>query len=162
MVKKNWKSKMFISVLSEDGTQLLSPILEINPTFNTPHNRVHSLEADNVGIVKTNDEFGLSLTVNALRDETAGTNPSKLLTLLQLNHTKFQIVMIERQTVASEGSEWAFDDILFEDVYVNNSTPTRGTINGAPVAVFNCVALGVNIDGAYFNGTIPVPPPTTP
>jgi len=153
---KDWKSKMYVKIQAEDGQFLLSPITEINPTFNTPHVQEHSLEADNVGVTKQNDTFAFSLAVKAVRDDESGTNPSKNMTLLQLNHKPFQVVLQERKTQDSDGKNWAFEEsILLEECYVNNSSPTRAILNGSPNAVFNCISMGVTVDGDHYDGTLP-------
>lgn len=153
---KDWKSKMYVKVQTEDGQFLLSPITEINPTFNTPHVQEHSLEADNVGVTKQNDTFAFSMAIKAVRDEESGTNPAKILSLLQLKHAKFQIVLQERKTQDSNGKNWAFEQsILLEDCYINNSSPSRVILNGSPNAVFNCINLGVTVDGDHYDGTLP-------
>lgn len=155
MSGKNWKSKMFVAIQTDEGQQLLTPILDINPVFNTPNTPEHSLEADNVGVTRGNDTFNFSLTVKALRDEDADTNPSEVLTKLALTHKKFNIVLTERETQASGGvRNWAFDSIMLEECYCNNANPTRAIVNGSPAAVFNCMCLRVNVDGVMYNGTL--------
>lgn len=153
----DYQTKIFVSVETDEGLQLLSPIRDINIALNTPNTPIHSLEADNVGSFKGNDTYTFSLTVDAIRDEDAGVNPSKVLTKLQAEHKKFKIVLVERQTKSSGGEKnWAFDEWLLEDCLINTGAPTRGTLGGIPTATFNGIALGINVDGEYFNGTLPV------
>jgi len=153
---KDWKAKLFVSVVTASGGQkLLTPIIDINPTFNTPNVAEHSLEADNVGVTMGNDTFSFTLTVKALRDEDAGTNPAEVLAKLQLKHEEFNIVLVERDTNVSGGKNWAFDSLMMEKCYINSGSPSRSTLGTSPVAVFNCISLGTNVDGEYYNGYIP-------
>jgi hypothetical protein len=152
----NYNTKVFINIETPEGLQLLSPIRDINIALNTPNTPIHSLEADNVGSYKGNDTYTFSLTVDAIRDNLTGTNPSKVLTKLQAEHTKFKIVMVERPTKPAGGEkDWAFDEMLLEDCLINTGAPTRETLGGIPTATFNGIALGINIDGEFFNGTLP-------
>jgi len=151
----DWKAKLFVSVITADGQQLLTPIVDINPTFNTPNVPEHSLEGDGVGVTMGNDTFAFNLTVKALRDQVSGTNPAEVMSKLQLKHEKFNIVIVERDTNISGGKNWAFDSLMLEDCYVNTGSPSRATLGTSPVAVFNCMCLGVNVDGEYYNGFKP-------
>ena len=149
----NWKSKLYVKITVDGVQSVLTPIVDINPTFNTPHVPEHSLEADNVGVTKGNDTFAFSLTVKALRDDATGTNPAKVLTDAQLNHKPFSIIMLERQIAGSSGDNWAFtESVQLENCYVNNGSPSRAVINTSPVAVFNCISLGVTIDSQSHTG----------
>ena len=151
----DWKAKLFVSLVDDDGQHILTPIVDINPTFNTPNLPEHSLEADNVGKTKTNDTYTFNLTVKALRDLDTGTNPAEILTRLQLEHKDFNIVIVERDTNVSGGQNWGFDSIMLEKCSVNVGSPTRAMIGASPVAIFNCMCLGVNVNGTSYNGFIP-------
>ena len=153
---KQWKARLVVSI---DG-QTITPITDISPNFNTPNIPEHSLEADNVMVTKTNDTFAFSMTIKAVSDEESGDNAAKKLTELQLKHTEFQVVLQERKTTASGDKEWSFDRIAMEHCYINSGSPTRASIAGSPVAVYNCIALGVTVDGAFYDGTLT--PPTVP
>lgn len=149
----NWKSKMFVKITDDVGTETLTPIVDINPVINTPHTPEHSLEDDNVGVTKGNDTFTFSLTVKALRSETTGTNPVKRITELQTKHKMFQIVMLERQISGGDGKDWAFtSSLVLDECYVNQSNPTRATLNASPVATFNCMSKGITVDGNSYHG----------
>ena len=150
---KDWKSKLYVKITVDGVQHLLTPIVDINPTINTPHTPEHSLETDNVGVTKGNDTYTFSLTVKAVRDEDSGSNPAKILADAQLKHKPFSIVMVERQISGGDGDNWAFEEsLLLENCYVNNSSPTRATLNTSPVAVFNCIALGITADGKAYTG----------
>ena len=96
------------------------------------------------------------MTVDAIRDEVANVNPSKVLTKLQANHTKFKIVLVERDTKPAGGvKNWAFDEILLEGCLINTGAPSRDTLGGTPTATFNGICIGINIDGEFVNGTLP-------
>lgn len=153
----SYDTKLFINVETEDGLQLLSPIRDINIAANTPNTPIHSLEADNTGSFKGNHTYTFSLTVDAIRDELTGNNPSKVLLKLQLENAKFKIVAVERPTKPAGGAkEWAYDEILLEDCLINTGAPSRSTLGGVPTATFNGIALGINVDGEFFNGTLQV------
>jgi len=147
---KNFQSKLYIKVQTEDGQFLLSPIIDMNPTINTPNIPEHSIEEDNLGVSRGNDTFTFTCTVKAIKDEEGGTNPSKILTELALKHKPFNIVMTERKLAGSSGKEWAFETLLLENCYVNTANPSRATLAGSPVAIFTCMCLGLNLDGEAF------------
>ena len=150
---KDFMSNLAIKVQTEDGQFLLSPITNINPAFNTPHTQEHSLEASNVGQTKGNDTFPFTLTCKAIRDIVSGTNPSKVMTDIQLKHKSFNVVIIEQQTSFSEGNNWAFEDsILLEGCRINTGNPSNSSLGGSPVATWSCTASKVNIDGETFDG----------
>lgn len=147
----DWKSKLYVRIISDEGSEILTPIQDINLLFNTPNNRIHSLEADNRGVSKGNDEFNFTLTVSELRGE--DTNPALVLSMLQAKHKEFEIILTERQTQASDGDEWAFESVLMSKCYVNQGSH-RHTVNGHPVVTVTCISLQIGLDEEYFNGTL--------
>jgi hypothetical protein len=62
--------------------------------------------------------------------------------------------MIERKTSDGTGKNWAFEtSVQLENCYVNSGNPSRAVVNTSPVAIFNCIAMGVTIDGSFYNGS---------
>jgi len=151
---KKWMDKLYVRLVSEEGSGLVSPIQSIAPVFQTPNEMGDSLEADNVFVTRGNDRYPFTLVCNPLRGDQVDT--IKVLMLLGLKHLPFQIAMLERQTTPGGGSEWSLDELVLPTCYCNQSEPSTFRVRGAPVATFNCMSVGVQIDGESYDGTLGV------
>ncbi len=127
----DWKTKLVEKV----GNDVISPIENFTPTFNTPHTVIHSVEADNVGYVRQPFTFTFTLTVRAI-----GTSVADL-TELAVNGTEFDIAVAEQN-----GTDWSFNSIKFERCIITSANPSNVVIDGAPSASFNCASLGVGLE----------------
>lgn len=58
----DWNTRLEIKL----GDKTISPIDNFTPTFNTPHMVIHSVEADNVGLVRQPFTFTFTMTVKAI------------------------------------------------------------------------------------------------
>ena len=64
----NWGSRLEVQL---DG-KTISPITSLTPTFNVPHTVLHSIEADNVGIIR--QPFTVTFTFSRPKRETKKTS----------------------------------------------------------------------------------------
>ena len=127
----DWNTKLVITV----GADVVSPIDQFTPTFNTPHTILHSVEADNVGFVRQPQTFTFTMTVKA--NSVAVAN----ITELALNGTEFNVTLAEQS-----GEDWAFKKMMFSRCLVTSANPSNVVIDGVPTASFNCMALKVNLE----------------
>lgn len=127
----DWKTRLVVKV----GNEVISPIENFTPTFNTPHTVIHSVEADNVGYVRQPFTFTFTLSVRAI-----GTSVADL-TELAVNGTEFDIAVAEQK-----GTDWSFKSIKFERCIITSANPSNVVIDGAPSASFNCASLGVGLE----------------
>lgn len=128
----DWNTRLEIKL----GDQTISPIDNFTPTFNTPHTILHSVEADNVGIVRQPFTFTFTMTVKAIGTVVAD------LTELALNGTEFAIAVAQKGV----GQDWAFKSIKFNRCLITSANPSNIVIDGVPAASFNCIALNVNLE----------------
>lgn len=122
----DWNTRLEVKV----GGKTITPIDNFTPTFTTSHSVIHSLEADNVGLVRQPFTFTFTMTVKAI-----GTSVADL-TELALNGTQFDLAVAEKK-----GTDWAFNSIKFSSCIITSANPSNVVIDGAPAASFNCAAL---------------------
>ncbi|SRR6266567_3654187 len=127
----DWNTRLEVTV----GGKPLTPISAFTPTFQTPHQVIHSLEADNVGFVRQPFTFTFTMTVLAINTVVAD------LAELAINGTPFDIAVAEKK-----GTDWAFKSIKFSNCVITSTNPSNVVIDGAPAASFNCAALVANIE----------------
>ena len=132
----DWNTRLELTVSNDDGLdEVITPIDSFTPTFATPTQVIHSIEADNVGVVYQPQTATFQMQVKAI-----GTVVAEL-TSMALGGTKFQIQVAEK-----EGTDWTFKKMLFRDCVITQSNPSNVTIDGAPVATFNGSILGFTAD----------------
>jgi hypothetical protein len=123
----DWNTRLEISV----GNTVISPIDSFTPTFATPHAVIHSIEADNVGVLHQPRTATFQMQVKAI-----GTAVAEL-TKLALGGTKFNVQVAEKK-----GTDWSFKKLLFRDCLITSANPSNVVIDGAPNATFGGVILG--------------------
>jgi hypothetical protein len=128
----DWNTRLVVKV----GNNVISPIENFTPTFNTPHTVIHSLEVDNVGFVRQPFTFTFTMSVRAIGSAVAD------LTQLAVNGTTFDIAVAEYQN----GQDWTFKSIKFTTCIINSCNPSNVVIDGAPLATFTCAALNVSLE----------------
>ena len=57
----DWNTRLVVKL----GNNVITPIDQFTPTFNTPHTVLHSVEGDNVGYVRQPFTFTSTMTVKA-------------------------------------------------------------------------------------------------
>ncbi|RSS41920.1 hypothetical protein [Streptomyces sp. WAC08241] len=127
MSEVKWDTRLTVML----DTTVVTPIDSFNPTFNSPVQPLHSLEADNVAHVVQPKAFTFSMAVKAIGPVVAK------LTQMALEHTSFDIGVQE-----ASGSDWTFQQIVFNDCYITSAASTI-VIDGVPTTTFNCVCLEV-------------------
>ncbi|MFJ8596598.1 hypothetical protein [Streptomyces sp. NPDC093598] len=127
MPEVKWDTRLAVML----DTTVVTPIDSFNPTFNSPVQPLHSLEADNVAHVVQPKAFTFSMAVKAIGPVVAR------LTQMALDHESFNIGVQE-----ASGSDWTFQQIVFNDCYITSAASTI-VIDGVPTTTFNCVCLEV-------------------
>jgi hypothetical protein len=127
----NWESRLEIRL----GDTVVAPISQFTPTFNLPHTVIHSIDADNVGYVRQPQTFTFTMTVQAIGTVVAD------LTELAVKGQRFEITVAEKQ-----GTDWAFQALMFKECVIMSANPSNVVIDGAPSASFNCMSLSPGIE----------------
>jgi hypothetical protein len=127
----NWNTRLEIRL----GDTVVAPISQFTPTFNVPHTVIHSIEADNVGYVRQPQTFTFTMTVQAIGTVVAD------LTELAVKGQQFEITVAEKQ-----GTDWAFQALMFKECIITSANPSNVVIDGAPSASFNCMSLRPGIE----------------
>jgi hypothetical protein len=127
----DWQTRLEVAV---NGTPV-SPIDSFTPTFNTPTQVIHSIEADNVGAIFQPKTATFTMTLKAI-----GTSVAEL-TRIALEGEKFQIQVAEKT-----GTDWTFKKLLFRDCMITSANPSNVVIDGVPMATFNGTILGFSAD----------------
>ena len=154
-MSKKWTNKLYVRATKPDGEILITPIVSITPTFNTPHTWEHGLFEDNMNVTRGNFTYTFNMAVRALRDLVSGENPSKDITFIQQNGLEFEIFIGEQKQNDNEGKQWAFDKMVLKKAYVNNMVSSN-TTGASPMTTFACSCGEINLDGVVFNGSNPV------
>jgi hypothetical protein len=129
-----WDTRLTVMV----GPTVVTPIDSFNPTFNSPVQVLHSLEADNVAHIVQPQTFTFTMAVKAIGPVVA------TLTNMARNNQSFTVAVSEKT-----GTDWTFSNIAFNDCYIT-SVANNIVIDGVPTTSFNCICLEV------------IPTPTTP
>ncbi|WP_030762557.1 hypothetical protein [Streptomyces griseus] len=127
MTEVKWDTRLTVML----GTTAVTPIDSFSPTFNSPVQPLHSLEADNVAHVVQPKAFTFSMAVKAIGPVVAK------LTDMALHHQSFDIGLQE-----ASGKDWTFQQILFSECFIT-SAATTVLVDGVPTTTFNCVCLEV-------------------
>jgi hypothetical protein len=127
----DWNTRLEVKL----GDKTISPISTVSPTFTLNHTPVHSIEADNVGVIRQPFTFTFTMTIPAIGTAVAD------LTELALTSTEFTVAVAEKQ-----GTDWSFRAIKFARCLVTSAAPSNVVIDGAPQATFSCMALSVGIE----------------
>ncbi|MFD3565994.1 hypothetical protein [Streptomyces sp. NPDC058667] len=127
MPEVKWDTRLTVML----DTAVVTPIDSFTPTFNSPVQPLHSLEADNVAHVVQPKAFTFSMAVKAIGPVVAK------LTQMALSHASFKIGVQE-----ASGSDWTFQQVAFSDCFIT-STASTIVIDGVPTTTFNCICLEV-------------------
>lgn len=127
----DWNTRLEVKL----GTKTITPITSFNPTFKLDHTVIHSLEADNVGVVRQPQTFTFTMTIPANALAVAD------LTELALTAGEFQIAVAE-----GTGTDWSFKSMKFQRCLVTSAGPSNISPDGVPQASFTCMALSVSIE----------------
>lgn len=127
----DWNTRLEVKL----GDKTITPITSFSPTFTLNHTVIHSLEADNVGVVRQPQTFTFTMAVPANATAVAD------LTELALTGGEFQVAVAE-----NTGTDWAFKSLKFQRCLVTSANPSNVVTDGVPQANFTCMALSVSIE----------------
>ncbi|MDQ0000085.1 MULTISPECIES: hypothetical protein [Pseudarthrobacter] len=113
------------------GTEPISPVDSFNPTFSTPTQPFHSLEADNVGYVVQPHTFTFTMAVKAVGPAVA-----------QLTDIARRSEAFTLSLSPERGSDWTYAKVAFNDCYITSIANTV-VIDGVPTTTFTCICLEV-------------------
>ena len=97
---------------------------------------MHSIEATHIGVIFSPDAMSFSISVKAIGD------PAAQLTILALDHQRFDIVLQE----SDAGTDWSFKKIVMSDCLITSAAPTAATPSGAPSATFSGFSLAADAE----------------
>lgn len=127
----NWGSRLEVQL---DGTTI-SPITSLTPTFNVPHTVLHSIEADNVGIIRQPFTVTFTMAIPAIATAVAD------LTELALTGKEFDVAVVDK-----EGDDWVFKALKFRRCYVTSAAPSNIVVDSVPQANFTVTSLDLGIE----------------
>jgi hypothetical protein len=127
----DWNTRLEVKL----GDRTITPITSFSPTFAVGHTVIHSLEADNVGVVRQPSTFTFTMAIPANAAAVAD------LTELALTGGEFQVAVAE-----STGTDWTFRSMKFQRCIVTSAAPSNVVTDGVPQANFTCLALSVSIE----------------
>lgn len=127
----DWNTRLEVKL----GDKTITPITSFSPTFTLNHTVIHSLESDNVGVVRQPQTFTFTMAVPANATAVAD------LTELALTGGEFQVAVAE-----NTGTDWAFKSLKFQRCLVTSAAPSNVGTDGVPQASFTCMALSVSIE----------------
>jgi len=130
----DWNTRLAVTV----GTDIVTPIESINPSFTTTFRAQHSLERDNVGFVRQPFTFTFTMTIRALGDPGQANGVAQL-TKLALDGDEFQVSIVRAD--GSPGDQWAFQEALFKRCFITSAQPSSVTLQDSPLATFNAICL---------------------
>ena len=132
-----WNTKLYVTV----NNVLLTPITSFTTTFASSVTPIHSIEADNVGVIVKPQTMTFTMTVPAIRDPTvaSGTVPNAAgLYKLAIAGTSFDVAL-----AVQSGNDWVFSQLLFRGCYITSANPsnvtvgtTSGLLDTVPIATF--------------------------
>ena len=127
----DWNSRLEVSV----NGNTVTPIESFTPTYTTPVTPIHSIEADNVGVMFHPQTATFTMTVKAMGGSAA------TLARMTIQGTRFNVQVAEKK-----GTDWSFKKLLFRDCVMTSANPSNAVMDGVPVATFSGIVLGFNAD----------------
>lgn len=132
----SWSSRLQVQV----NGAVLSPITSFTTVFTTSTTQIHSIEADNVGVIQKPRTMTFTMTVPAVLDPAnPGNSNAAKIYKLAIDGTSFDVTL----AVAS-GNDWVFKSLLFGGCYITSASPsnvtvgtTSGQLDTTPVATFS-------------------------
>jgi hypothetical protein len=145
----DWKSRLEVHV----GGVVVSPITKFTTAFTSGITPIHSIEADNVGVIKKPQTMTFSMTVPASGTDPTFENAAGLYRLAVLG-LPFEVALVVRS-----GPDWSFKSLLFSECFITSANPsditvpaatTTGVLDTMPVATFSgIIKKFVGPDGSF-------------
>jgi hypothetical protein len=131
----SWTSRLQVQV----NNKLLTPITSFTTTFTSSVTQIHSIEADNVGVVIKPKTMTFKMVVPAMFGAPDPTGPNAAaLYKLAIDGTSFDVAL-----AVQSGNDWVFSQLLFRGCYITSANPsdvqvgtTPGQLDTVPVATF--------------------------
>ncbi|NRQ31939.1 hypothetical protein HII36_08810 [Nonomuraea sp. NN258] len=127
----DWNTRLEVRL----GDQVITPISQFTPTFNTPFTVINSIDEHNLGYVRQPQAFTFTMTVLAMGTAVAD------LTELAVTGKEFEIT-----TAVKRGGDWSFKALKFGRCVITSVNPSNVVIDGAPTATFTCTSLAPGIE----------------
>jgi len=131
----SWTSRLEVQV----NSVMLTPITSFTTTFASAITPIHSIEADNVGVIRKPQTMLFTMTVPAIGPDDPTHKNAATLYKLAIAGSPFDVAL----TVQS-GTDWVFTSLLFRTCYITSANPsnvtvgtTSGVLDTVPVATFS-------------------------
>ncbi len=143
----NWTTRLEVQV----DSVTLTPITSFTTTFASSVTQIHSIEADNVGVIKKPQTMTFKMTVPALGpDQTNPHNTAANLYQLAIAGTPFDVALsvASNASGAPSGTDWVFKQLLFRNCFITSANPsdvtvgtTSGQLDTVPIATFSGIIM---------------------
>jgi hypothetical protein len=141
----SWNSRLEVQVATDPDAKTfttLTPITSFTTTFASSITQIHSIEADNVGVIQKPQTMTFTMTVPAIGpDQTNPHDTAATLYKLAIDGKPFHVSL----AVAS-GNDWVFKQLLFRNCYITAASgsnvmvgTTSGQLDTTPIATFSGV-----------------------
>jgi hypothetical protein len=131
----SWNTRLEVHVAGKP----VSPITSFTTTFTTAITPIHSIEADNVGVIQKPQTIAFTMTVPAIGTDQATENAMAIYKLA-VSGTAFEVALV----VKGSGTDWSFSSLLYSGCYITSANPsnvtvgtTSGQLDTVPVATFS-------------------------
>ena len=137
----NWSSRLEVQVAAADDNNFvtLTPITSFTTTFASSVTQIHSIEADNVGVIIKPQTMTFTMTVPAIGPDDASHNNAASLYKLAIDGKPFNV-----QLTVANGNDWAFSQLIYRNCFITaasasnvNVGTTSGLLDTTPVATFS-------------------------
>ena len=141
----NWTSRLEVHV----NSVTLTPITSFTTAFGSSVTQIHSIEADNVGVIKKPQTMTFTMTVPAIGTDDAMHKNAATLYKLAIAGTSFDVALVVQGT----GTDWVFKQLMFRGCYITSANPsnvtvgtTSGQLDTVPVATFSGIVTDFAAD----------------
>jgi hypothetical protein len=132
----SWNSRLVVQV----GAKTISPIASFITTFATSTTQIHSIEADNVGVIQKPRTMTFTMSVPAIQDPTQpNLENAAALYQLAIDGQPFDVALN-----VQSGTDWVFKSLVFGGCFITSASPsnvsvgtTSGLLDTTPVATFS-------------------------
>jgi hypothetical protein len=133
----NWNSRLCAMFKPSDGSStIISPIVNMENTIETPSDIIDSIDACNLGRSRGNPRFTFNFEIMALNFSVF-----RKLYSCALNGTTFDVGMA---TLDADAETWFIDSVDFIDCSITSTVHTIDNSNKPPNIKFQANCLGVS------------------
>jgi hypothetical protein len=129
----DWNSRLVVMAAGKTVT----PISSFTTTFATGTTPIHSIEADNVGVIQKPKTCIFTMTLPAIGSDQTFENAAALYKLA-IAGTAFDVAL-----QVQSGNDWSFKSLMFRNCYITSANPsvigvgTTGLLDTTPIATFS-------------------------